>query len=310
MEGEARSTKVVQVDSGTAAVEERAVEVVWVAARRIKSALLLLGIGRQGGSGWRRHGHARGSRCRCVFGAPRRGRSPHIFGSGGAARRRFRRRRGRRRHLFFRRVRELKKWFFSRIHFFQAFSCSLPRCALPLRVYRAPSNQRMYILRTSARRKITETMRSLSLLCASQSQAAAATASTTTPSVRMLAPLLPGAAFRTLDFHLSRSTTMSRRHMRGFLSHFTVSAAAAADAEAVSSTASAAADFVGALEEEEQLPTSFKEFELDERVTVCSSLEKMEGKRVRGRGAFESTSILVFRRQAISSSLTSSRPPI
>ena len=62
VEGQARAAKVVEVDIGDAPVvaaeEQRAVEVVGVWGTE---AVLLLGVGGQrGGSGWRRHAHARG----------------------------------------------------------------------------------------------------------------------------------------------------------------------------------------------------------------------------------------------------------
>jgi hypothetical protein len=128
-------------------------------------------------------------------------------------------------------------------------------------------------------------MRLLSLpaLSASQSQAAAATALAT--SVRMPAPGLPRAAFRTLDFHLLRSETTTRHNRSAFSSRTLAVKAAAADAEATSPSAapSAAAgsgiDVVDAHEEEELLPTSFKEFDLDDRVTVCEARRRENWER-------------------------------
>ena len=168
------------------------------------------------------------------------------------------------------------------------FSPTFEHCARTAR-------QRMYLLRRSSRRRVTETMRSLSLRASPQSQAQAATTAATasTTTVRMPAPALPRAAFRALDFHASRLETMSRHHPRAFSSHLAVAAAAAADAsEAMSTSTSAAAsvaaggngiDFVGELEEE--LPKSFNEFDLDDRVTVCRVSNGEIGSEMASKGA-------------------------
>ena len=99
--------------------------------------------------------------------------------------------------------------------------------------------------------------------------------------------MLPRAAFKTLDFHLCGSVMMPR-HQRSALSSRTlvVTAVAAADAEAMASSSSFSAaggddsdgiDLARA-HEEEQLPTSFDQFDLDDRVTVCASLKRREKK--------------------------------
>lgn len=161
----------------------------------------------------------------------------------------------------------------------------------------------MYLLRTSSsRRRITETMMKSLSLRASPQAATAATASTTasaTTAVRMPAPALPRSAFRALDLHASRFWMTSRHRSRDFSSHLTVAAAAAA-ADASEAAASVAAggvngiDLVGAQhEEEEKLPESFAEFNLDDRVTV-RRLECKERWRVKWRHSSErETSILV-----------------
>ena len=99
MEGEARATKVVEVDGGAVAVasssaaaaaaEEGAVEVVGILTWGGIEPPLLLGVGRQRGSCWHRHAHARRAWRRWFFDSPPRCRSLDVFSSRGAARRRF-----------------------------------------------------------------------------------------------------------------------------------------------------------------------------------------------------------------------------
>lgn len=156
----------------------------------------------------------------------------------------------------------------------------------------------------AARTRITATMRSLTALSSSQAaQAAALTTTTaTTPSVRMPAAFPSRSAFKRLDSHLKRSKAMFRHHPTSFSSHRAVSAAAAG-AEAMASSSSAAAagggdiDFVGSQlpqeeDEEEELPESFKEFDLDDRVTV-SSVEERKRKRKSASGSARSCSVVV-----------------
>lgn len=200
---------------------------------------------------------------------------------------------------------------------FTFFHALVPRCALRNPEHRAhrKATECMYLLHTAARRrKITETMRSLSLSALSVSQAAAATTTTASTSVRMPASILPRAAFKPLDFHRSRSAALFRHHPWAWSSHRAVSAAST-DAEAMASSSASASEAAGGIdivgqqlpekgeEQEEKLPTSFDAFDLDERVTVRSSeMRKKERESASERRYY------FFHRRRRSSRCSRSRP--